>query len=202
MQPTVDETRNGEAAGHATAGELEAAREWIGESPSDDGTLALIVTRPAEGERSVLASGRLDGRHGLLGDGWWRRGPRPEPERQLTLMNHRVATLVARCAERVPLAGDQLYVDLDLSHDNLPAGTRLLIGSAVLEITEPPHLGCAKFTSRFGSEAMRFVNSSEGRKRRWRGANARVVVPGTVSVGDRVRKEQGERSAAPRAEAD
>ena len=99
-------------------------------------------------------------------------------------MNARVAELVAGGTERMPLAGDQLYVDLDLSVDNLPAGSMLAVGQAVLRVSEAPHLGCAKFVERFGAEAMRFVNSRLGRQLRLRGMNTRIVVPGTVQIGD------------------
>lgn len=177
---------------HLTGDELDAARPELYGAPHDDGTLALIVARPEPAERTLLAEGQLDLALGLVGDNWLARGNRhredgsADPDAQITLMNIRVARLVARAEDRVPLAGDQLYVDLDLSLDNLPAGTRLEIGTAVLELTASPHTGCKKFVARFGGDAMRFVNSREGRANRWRGANTRVVVPGTVRVGDRI----------------
>ena len=107
-----------------------------------------------------------------------------DPQRQVTVMNARVAELVAGGADRMPLAGDQLFLDLDLSLDNLPAGSLLAVGEAVLQVSDVPHLGCAKFVERFGREAMRFVNSRTGRRLRLRGMNACVVVPGTVRVDD------------------
>ncbi len=134
--------------------------------------------------------------HGLVGDMWQVRPTSttadrsPDPERQLTLMNARFALLVAGAPSRRALAGDQLFVDLDLSVDNVPAGTRLRLGDAVIEITAPPHRGCAKFVGRFGVEAMRFVNSERGLRLRLRGANARVVVDGTAEVGDFVAVER------------
>lgn len=132
----------------------------------------------------------LDPLTGLDGDNWLARGSSStpdgsaSPDRQVTVMNARVAELVAGGTDRMALAGDQLYVDLDLSIDNLPAGSLLAVGQAVLRVSEAPHLGCAKFVERFGPEAMRFVNSGIGRQLRLRGMNTRVVVPGTVRPGD------------------
>ena len=182
---------------HRTRAELEAKLDWIRGAPSDRGRLELIVRRPAVDERELLAEGVLDREVGLVGDSWRSRPSSsspdggPHPDRQLTLINARVAALVAGSPERMALAGDQLFVDLDLSIDNAPAGTRLAIGTGTIEITEPPHLGCAKFIDRFGQEAMRLVNSAEGRVLRLRGANARVVTGGVVRVGDTVTKEVG-----------
>ncbi len=120
----------------------------------------------------------------------------PHPDKQLNLMNARVIDLIAQDRERWPLAGDQLFLDLDLSPDNLPAGTRLAIGEAIIEITPPPHTGCEKFIERFGLEAMRWVNSPQGKTLRLRGACAKVVAPGTIRRGDAVRKLVGEGEAA------
>jgi len=172
---------------HATAEELEAGLDHVRSSPSDRGTLELIVRRPAENEREVLDEGELDLEVGLVGDRW-HLGSSPTNDSQLTLMNARVAQLVARSRERWALAGDQLYVDLDLSVENLPAGTRLVVGEAVLEVSDVPHTGCAKFTARFGSEAVKLVNKDAGRELRLRGMNARVLTAGTVRVGDPVVK--------------
>jgi hypothetical protein len=145
-------------------------------------------------EREVLGEATLDRVEGLVGDTWRARGSSrtadgsSHPDMQLNLMNSRTAALVAGHPDRWQLAGDQLYVDLDLSEANLPPGTRLELGSAVIEITAQPHLGCKKFSARFGNDALRFVNSSIGRELRLRGANAKVVVPGHVRVGDPIRK--------------
>jgi MOSC domain-containing protein YiiM len=172
---------------HLSAEELEAGLEEIRRAPRDRGVLAMIVRRPHTDERELLAFGELDEEHGLVGDNW-----RPDSEYgydcQVTLMNIRAGELVATCRERAPLAGDQLYVDFDLSGENLPPGTRLAIGGAVLEVTAPPHTGCQKFTARFGLAAMKFVNSPNGRQLNLRGINTRVRRGGVVQVGDVITK--------------
>ena len=177
---------------HATPAELEAGLDTVREAPSDRGTLELVVVRPEVGERDVLDEATLDLDDGVVGDRWrnaGRSGGRPaNVNAQVTLMSARAAALVAGDRERWPLAGDQLYVDIDLSGENLPPGRRLGIGSAVLEVTDEPHTGCKKFTERFGLDAMVFVNSPEGRALNLRGINTRVVEAGTVRVGDDVTK--------------
>jgi hypothetical protein len=179
---------------HPTACALEAGLDDVRRAPRDHGRVELIVRRPAESEREVLAVGELDRAAGLVGDAWRVRSSSRTPDgsahgdMQLTLMSSRVARLVAVRADRWQLAGDQLFVDLDLSEANLPATTRLEVGSAVIEITDQPHLGCAKFAARFGRDALRLVNSAAGRELRLRGVNAKVVVAGTVRTGDEVRK--------------
>jgi hypothetical protein len=181
-------------ARHLTAEELGAGLSRILTSPKDEGLLELIVRRPRAGEREVLEEGRLDLFEGLVGDNWKDRGSSrtpdgsPHPDMQLNVMNSRVLALVAQDRERWRLAGDQLIVDMDLSRENLPAGSRLALGSAVIEVTEQPHTGCQKFIDRFGLDAMKFVNSPEGRRLRLRGLNARVVRPGVIRAGDAVRK--------------
>lgn len=182
---------------HLSATELEAGLEGIREAPADGGALKLIARRPEVEERELLDSGEFTVEGGLVGDCWpvrqSSRGPDggPNPEAQVTLMGSRAAALVAGSPEHADWAwaGDQLYVDLDLSHENLPAGTRLEVGDAVLEITAEPHLGCGKFSKRFGVDALKFVNSEVGRELRLRGVNARVVQPGRVAIGDPVRKQ-------------
>ena len=156
-------------------------------SPREAGTLEMVVRRPAEGERDVVAEARIEPGRGLLGDRWIDR-PSPSPDAEVTLMNARCIALLAGDTGRWPLAGDQLYVDLDLGQDNLPPGSRLRIGSVVLEVSAKPHRGCAKFAARFGTDALRLVNSERGRAARLRGLNARVVAGGTVRVGDAVEK--------------
>jgi hypothetical protein len=175
---------------HMSCQRLEAGLDTIRESPGDGGRLVLIVRRPAVGVRELLGEVLLDPVAGLAGDTWLVRGSKNTPDgsadpgRQITVMNARAAELVAGGTDRMPLAGDQLYVDLDLSLDNLPAGSLLAVGEAVLQVSEAPHLGCAKFVERFGAEAMRFVNSRTGRQLRLRGMNTRVVQPGLVRCGD------------------
>ncbi len=179
---------------HRSADELAAGLDDILRSPATEGTVELIVRRPAEDEREVLDSGLLDLGEGLVGDMWQRRGSSrtpdgaANPDAQLTLMNARAAGLIAGGRERWPLAGDQLYVDLDLSIENLPAGARLAVGDAVVEVTAEPHTGCAKFSARFGTDALKFVNKPPGRELRLRGVNTRVVTSGTVRVGDAITK--------------
>jgi MOSC domain-containing protein YiiM len=165
-----------------------AGLDGVRAAPSDAGTLELIVRRPEVGEREVLGLAELDLAGGLVGDSWSRRGKTPNPKAQITLMGARAAALIAGEPERWPPAGDQLFVDLDLSGENLPPGTRLSIGSAVLEISDLPHRGCGKFTARFGTEAREFVNSPDGVALNLRGVNARIVEGGTVRRGDTVRK--------------
>lgn len=176
---------------HRTTAMLEAGLEKVRDAPADLGTVALIVRRPTVGARELLEEAMLSAASGLAGDTWHARGSRhtpdgsAEPARQLTIMNARAIALFAGDDHaRWALAGDQLYVDLDISVDNLPAGTRLALGSAVVEVSPEPHTGCAKFTERFGLEAMRFANGPEGSRLRLRGLNARVVVDGSVRVGD------------------
>jgi hypothetical protein len=179
---------------HPTAGELSDGLGQILGSPSDEGLLKLVVRRLGESEREVLIEATLDPSEGLVGDTWRSRGSRrtsdhsADPTMQLTVMNARVAALVAVDDDRWKLAGDQLYVDLDLSEANLPPGSRLSVGSAVIEITDAPHLGCKKFRERFGEDALRFVNSGLGRTLRLRGVNTKVVRGGRLAPGDTIRK--------------
>ena len=179
---------------HLTTRELEARLAEVRQSPQDEGVLELVVARPGVGERQVLEEGELSLAEGLVGDTWWsRRSSRtsdgsPHPDMQLTVMNARVVALLAQTKSRWPLAGDQLFVDLDLSAENVPPGTRLAIGAAVIELTDQPHTGCGKFVERFGVDAMKFVNSTLGRRLQLRGVNAKVVQPGRIQVGDLTRK--------------
>jgi len=180
--------------GHRGWAELVAGLDHVRAAPPDVGVLELIVRRPSPGERETIESGELTTEDGLVGDGWLTRGSRQsadgsaEVPRQVTLMNSRAAALFAGDRARWPIAGDQLYVDLDLSEANVPAGTKLRIGTAVVEVSVEPHTGCQKFTQRFGLEATRLLRSPEGMPLQLRGINARVLDPGTVNVGDSVEK--------------
>ncbi|MYF91424.1 MAG: MOSC domain-containing protein [Gemmatimonadetes bacterium] len=179
---------------HLAMEALTAGLDAIRQSPKATGVLELIVRRPQTEAREVLDVGELDLVEGLVGDNWKQRGSSStadgsaNPETQLTLTNARLMALVAQEKERWPLAGDQLYVDLDLSVDNIPPGTRLSLGAAVIQITEPPHTGCKKYAARFGLDALKFVNSREGRQLRLRGVNAKVIRPGAIRVGDVIKK--------------
>ena len=171
---------------HLTRPELDMGLDHIRRAPSDGGTLELIVRRPDVDIREELDEGMLDPERDSVGDSWRSRGGGPMT--QVTVMNARVAALVARSPDRWGLAGDQLYVDLDIGVDNLPPGSLLGVGSAVLEVSELPHTGCSKFSGRFGADALRFVNSSVGRPLRLRGMNTRVVEAGVIRRKDEVRK--------------
>ena len=180
---------------HLDSQMLLAGLDEVRRSPTDAGEVRLVVRRPQPGRREVVAAATLDTVAGLVGDTWLSRGSRHTPdgsadaEAQVTVMNIRAAALVAGGdSDRVPLAGDQLYVDFDISVDNLPSGSLLAVGDVVLRVSAKPHTGCAKFVERFGADAMRFVNSPTGRRLRLRGMNTRVVTPGTIRVGDAVTK--------------
>lgn len=167
--------------------------DHVRQSPRDVGRVEMIIRRPDPGQREIISEAELDLQRGLIGDCWLMRGSRHTPDgsahlpQQLTLMSVRVIALLAE-RDRWPLAGDQFLVDYDLSKEHLPPGTQLALGTAVIEISEHPHLGCAKFTERFGSEATKLVNSDVGKALRLRGVNARIVEPGRVSVGDSLRR--------------
>lgn len=176
--------------------ELEQGLDEILQSPQDAGVLELIVRRPDINQRQAVSTGTLDTQLGLVGDNWLSRGSghmpddAADPEMQLNIMNARVVALVADDPERRELAGDQLYLDMDLSAENLPPGTRLELGAAIIEVTEPPHTGCKKFAERFGKDAVVFVNAGLGKKLNFRGINAKVVQSGDISVGDIAKKLQ------------
>lgn len=179
---------------HLTISDLDAGLDHVRSSPKDEGVVELIVCRPGDvGERKVLDEALFDSTDGVAGDTWKvrrsrRTGAPPDPDKQVTLMNARVAALLAGTTDHGGLAGDQLYVDLDLGYANIPPGTRLQVGEAVIEVSAAPHTGCPKFRNRFGADAMRFVNSPVGRELNLRGINAKIVVTGVVRPGDAIRK--------------
>jgi hypothetical protein len=179
---------------HLSMAQLEAGLDEIRKSPLDSGELKLIVSRPSTGGRKIHDSAKLDPTVGLVGDNWAIRGSSKtadgssHPDMQINVMNSRAAALVAQHSERWAEAGDQLYMDMNLGSANLPPGTRLEIGSAILEVTDIPHTGCDKFMARFGRDAAKFVNSRVGRELNLRGINVRVVQPGVIRTGDLVKK--------------
>ncbi len=187
---------NSVAVRHRSMDEIMAGLHLVRQSPRESGTLALAVRRPAVDAREVLSEAELDAGVGLLGDSWGQRPSKrtpdrsPHPDMQLNVINSRFIELIAGAdRDAWALAGDQLYVDLDLSVEALPAGTRLAIGDrAVIEVTDQPHNGCAKFAARFGRDAHKVVWTEEGQRLRLRGLNARVVVGATIRVGDPIRQ--------------
>lgn len=171
---------------HLTIEQLRAGLATLPESPADGGTLEMIVVRTDEDERDTPASVSLDIEGGVEADYWGRT--RSSRENQVSLINRHLVDLVADGEQdRWALAGDNLVVDLDIGVENLPAGTRLAVGSAVIEVTPQPHRGCSHFAARYGIDAQRFVNS-EGEGRRLRGVYAQVIQGGTVDVGSVIKK--------------
>lgn len=178
---------------HLTAEQVDSGLATVRQSPRDVGVLELIVIRPAVDGRIVLPQVEVDAAHGLAGDTWESRGSSKTPDGsanpgdQVTVMNSRFARLIAATPDRVPLAGDQLYLDLDLSWANLPTGTRLEFDEVVLEVTDVPHTGCSKFRERFGMPALRATNTAEGKELRLRGINATVIRGGMLRSGEAAR---------------
>ncbi|MDJ0757240.1 MAG: hypothetical protein QNJ45_27150 [Ardenticatenaceae bacterium] len=180
---------------HLTVSQMEAGLPHIQAAPQDNGTLEMIVIRPGVDEREVLETAELSTELGVVGDNWSQRQSsrmpgkdKPHPDMQINMTNARAIDLIAGDRSRWALAGDQLYVDLDLSEANMPPGTRLAIGSAVLEVTAQPHNGCKKFAQRYGVDAVKFFNSPQGKELHLRGINLKVVQAGTIRRGDLIKK--------------
>ena len=183
---------------YRSTAELETGLDHVRSAPAEAGTVRLVVRRPDLGAREILQVGELTEADGLVGDTWLQRATSRAVadgrhlDAQVNVMSARMVGLLADSAEEQAYAGDQLYLDLDISRANLPAGSRLAFGEpgaggAVIEVSAKPHNGCAKFTARFGEDAMHFVNNETGRQLRLRGFNARVVESGPVRPGDAVR---------------
>lgn len=196
----VDETSGMEL--HRRLSVLNERLDWVRQAPQDEGAVRLLVRRPAVDAREILTEAQLDVELGLVGDNWHLKGSSatadggPDPRAQITVTSWRAVSLVAGSEDRAALAGDQIHADLDLSLDNLPAGTLLHIGSAVLEVSAKPHTGCKKFSGRFGADALRFVNLGAGRELRLRGINTRIAQAGTVRLGDVIRVERAQQKIA------
>ncbi len=159
-------------------------------SPRDQGRVEGCVLRPAAGERLVAGEIRVTPEDGVLGDAWARSSDRRDGN-QISLINVHLLRAIAHGDEaRMPLSGDNLQVDLDLSERNLPTGARLWIGDAVLEITPDPHRPCRSFHERFGADAVKKVTRANRTGRRGRGVMARVLRAGTIRVGDAIRVER------------
>ncbi len=183
-----------ESIEHTTSDELNDKMDWLLDSPKDGGVVRGIVVRPATDEREELQEARLSPEGGVEGDRWASTAQRKlkdgrlNPDVQVTLTNARLIELLAKERSRWSLSGDQIYVDMDLSMENLQPGQRLAIGSTVLEISEVPHRGCSKYRSRFGQAGFDLVDSARGRELRFRGVYAQIVKEGTVGVGDQIHK--------------
>jgi hypothetical protein len=179
---------------HLSTADLEASLDDIKNSPKSETVLDMIVSRPEEDGREIMSLADLDIEVGLVGDTWQDRPSarsgdgKAHPDMQITIMNSRVAQLVAQAKERWPLSGDQLFADIDLSVANMPPGTRIAVGSAVLEATDQPHTACKKFSARYGTDATKFLSSPEGKELQLRGINCKVVQNGEIKPGDVVKK--------------
>ena len=175
---------HGDPTRHRGAVELKAGLLALPASPKDAGRLMLIVRRLADGTRETLESVHLSPEEGVPGDGWNRRPPR-NPEAQLAVMSHAAAELIAN-GQELTVFGDNLFVDLDVSAENLPVGTRIQVGDAIVEVTPKPHNGCSKFRERFGQDALDFVGAPPTRHRNLRGIYWKVIEAGVASIGSRI----------------
>lgn len=174
---------------YLTLDELNSGLDEILGSPVDGGRVDMLIVRPMADERQTPQTVEVNSEVGVVGDHWSRGEYSDESDVQIAIMNTRVLDLVTGNArDRWSLAGDNLIADMDLSQENLVPGQKLEVGSAILEITEVPHKGCSKFSSRFGADALRFVNLGRAGELRLRGVYARVVQPGHITVGDQINK--------------
>lgn len=179
---------------HKTMEELKAGLPEILKSPQDNGEVKAVVVRPGSCERNMVPSCDVSLEGGVLGDHWakgcWKTTDdgEPHPDVQICIMNSRCIELIAGDQSNWAPAGDNLFVDMDLSPENLPPGQRVAVGSAIIEITDTPHKGCQKFIDRYGRDACVFVNLGDGDKYKLRGIYARTFEAGTISVGDTFRK--------------
>lgn len=173
---------------HLALDQLALGLPLVKEAPHDDGVVEMLVVRPDEDQRATPATAEVSAALGMHGDRWSTGKYRDRPDIQITIINSRLLDLVSGSRERWSLAGDNIVADLDLGQANLVPGQKLEVGSAMLEITGTPHTGCTKFSSRFGADALRFVNLGEGKELRLRGIYARVLQAGSISVGDRIHK--------------
>lgn len=174
--------------------EIEAGIENIKASPKDNGVLQMIVRRPETETREIISTAKINLENGLDGDNWKSRGSKhtpdnsANPEAQITLMNSRVINLLTNEKDLWQLAGDQLFVDIDLSIENFPPLSKLQIGDVILQISATPHTGCKKFSGRFGVDALAFISTPLGKSLRLRGVNTKVIQSGEIQVGDVVKK--------------
>lgn len=173
-------------AEYLTSEQIEAELSDVLASSQDRGKLEAIVIRPEQNQREHREAVYLSPEGGVEGDRW--STSEGDRRAQVSLMNARLLRLIARDEERMSLAGDNLIVDLDLSETNIRAGQKLMIGEALLEVTDLAHTGCDKFAERFGPDAVRYINATERKSLHLRGLYARVLKAGTVRVGDVVQK--------------